>query len=45
MTTTLCPLTFDDATHGGSGSLTWSVASQPWRAGDLLMLRIRAANP
>ena len=36
-------LSFDDATQSG-GTLTWSVASQPWRAGDLLMLRIRSAN-
>ena len=36
-------LSFDDATQGG-GSLTWSVAAQPWNAGDLLMLRIRSAN-
>ena len=32
-------LSFDDATQSG-GALTWSVASQPWNAGDLLMLRI-----
>ena len=38
-------LSFDAATQGGGGALTWSVASQPWNAGDLLMLRIRAANP
>ena len=36
-------LSFDDATQSG-GTLTWSVASQPWHAGDLLMLRIRSAN-
>ena len=36
-------LSFDDATQSG-GALTWSVASQPWNAGDLLMLRIRSAN-
>ena len=36
-------LSFDDATQSG-GTLTWSVASQPWNAGDLLMLRIRSAN-
>ena len=36
-------LSFDDATQSG-GALTWSVASQPWQAGDLLMLRIRSAN-
>ena len=35
-------LSFDDATQGGSGALTWSVAAQPWNAGDLLMLRIGA---
>ena len=30
-----------------AGTLTWSVASQPWQAGDLLMLRLRsgAASP
>ncbi len=38
-------LSFDDATQGGGGALTWSVASQPWNAGDLLMLRIGAASP
>ena len=27
--------------RGGGGSLTWSVAAQPWVAGDLLMLRVR----
>ena len=37
-------LSFDDATQSGSGTLTWSVASQPWNDGDLLMLRIRSAN-
>ena len=36
VTTTLA---FDDATQSG-GTLTWSVATQPWNAGDLLMLRI-----
>ena len=36
-------LSFDDATQNG-GALTWSVASQPWNAGDLLMLRIRSTN-
>ena len=34
-------LSFDDATQGGGGALTWSVANQPWNAGDLLMLRVR----
>ena len=34
-------LSFDDATQSGGGSLTWSVAAQPWVAGDLLMLRVR----
>ena len=38
-------LSFDNATQGGGGALTWSVADQPWQAGDLLMLRIRAASP
>ena len=36
-------LSFDDATQSG-GTLTWSVAAQPWNDGDLLMLRIRSAN-
>ena len=36
-------LSFDDATQSG-GTLTWSVAVQPWSAGDLLMLRIRSTN-
>ena len=27
------------------GTLTWSVADQPWQAGDLLMLRIRTGSP
>ena len=36
VTTTLA---LDDATQSG-GTLTWSVATQPWNAGDLLMLRI-----
>ena len=27
------------------GTLTWSVADQPWQAGDLLMLRIRSGSP
>ena len=36
-------LSFDDATQGGGGALTWSVAAQPWNAGDLLMLRIGSA--
>ena len=38
-------LSFDDATQGGGGALTWSVAAQPWNAGDLLMLRIGSAGP
>ena len=37
-------LAFDDATQSG-GTLTWSVANQPWHAGDKLMLRIRTAAP
>ena len=36
-------LSFDDAAQSG-GALTWSVASQPWNDGDLLMLRIRPTN-
>lgn len=28
-----------------SGTLSWSVASQPWEDGDLLMVRIRGASP
>ena len=35
-------LSFDDATQSG-GTLTWSVPNQPWEAGDLLMLRMRAS--
>ena len=27
------------------GTLTWSVADQPWQVGDLLMLRIRTGSP
>ena len=34
-------LSFDDATQSGGGALTWSVANQPWNAGDKLMLRVR----
>ena len=37
-------LAFDDATQSG-GTLTWSAATQPWNAGDKLMLRIRPAAP
>ena len=36
-------LSFDAATQSG-GALTWTVAAQPWNAGDLLMLRIRPTN-
>ena len=32
-----------DATHD-SGTLVWSVATQPWSAGDKLMLRIRKSD-
>ena len=32
-------LAFDDATRSG-GTLTWSAATQPWNAGDKLMLRV-----
>ena len=28
-----------------AGSLTWTVASQPWKAGDELMVRVRPAPP
>ena len=28
-----------------AGTLTWTVASQPWKAGDELMLRVRPAPP
>ena len=31
------------AVDAGAGTLTWSAASQPWRAGDKLMLRIRGS--
>ena len=41
--TTTLSLSFDDATQSGGGALTWPVASQPWNAGDLLMLRIAPA--
>ena len=37
-------LAVDDATRSG-GTLTWSAATQPWNAGDKLMLRIRPAAP
>ena len=38
-------LSLDGGTATVSGStLTWSVATQPWQAGDLLMLRIRQAG-
>ena len=36
-------LSFDDATQSG-GTLTWSVAAQPWNAGDLLMLRVHSVQ-
>ena len=40
-------LDFDDATvvteQDNSKSLTWGVCKQPWKAGDLLMLRISAS--
>ena len=43
VTTTLA---VSDATVGSvAGTYTWSVADQPWQAGDKLMLRIRAAAP
>ena len=41
--TTTLSLSIDDATQGGGGALTWSVANQPWQAGDLLMLRVAPA--
>ena len=38
-------LAFDAAVAGdNSGVLTWAVATQPWHAGDQLMLRIREAG-
>ena len=37
-------LLFDDAQTQG-GTLTWTVADQPWQDGDLLMLRIEEATP
>ncbi len=40
--TTTLSLSFDEATQSGV-ALTWSVADQPWEAGDLLMLRIGAS--
>ncbi len=36
---------FDATVDNESGTLTWDVASQPWEAGDLLMVRIRRAPP
>ena len=40
-------LDFDDATviteTDGGKALTWRVCKQPWKAGDLLMLRISAS--
>ena len=38
--TTTLSLIVADATEG-AGTLTWAVPSQPWRAGDKLMLRVR----
>ena len=39
-------LSFDDAGSAKTPTdLTWSVADQPWQAGDLLMLRIGPAAP
>ena len=37
-------LLIDDATRSGE-DLSWRVDSQPWNAGDLLMLRIRGRGP
>ena len=38
--------TVDAETGSGQvGTLSWSVASQPWEDGDLLMVRIREASP
>ena len=41
--TTTLSLIVADATES-AGTLTWAVPSQPWRAGDKLMLRIRRYN-
>ena len=41
--TTTLSLDVADATET-TGALTWAVPSQPWRAGDKLMLRIRRHN-
>ena len=38
--TTTLSLIVADATENG-GTLTWTVPTQPWSAGDKLMLRIR----
>ena len=35
----------DAEVDGANGTLSWSVASQPWEDGDLLMVRIREALP
>ena len=37
-------LSFDEATQGGGGSLTWRVPNRPWSAGDLLMLRVHSVQ-
>ena len=36
---------FDAAVDTATNTLTWSVSSQPWHDGDLLMVRIREAPP
>ncbi len=33
------------AGSGQAGTLSWSVSSQPWEDGDMLMVRIRGASP
>ena len=39
-------LDVSDATvDAASGTLSWSVSSQPWEDGDLLMVRVREASP
>ena len=35
----------DARVDGASGTLSWTVASEPWEDGDMLMVRIRGASP
>ncbi len=38
-------LSVASATSNTGGTVTWDVASQPWHAGDQLMLRLRTSGP